>query len=117
MKKTTGYWIAGGCAGAVTGLFGAGGGMILVPLLALLVKLEDHQVFSVSVSVILPICLVSLLTASAATPIPWQQAWPYLLGGCAGGIAASVWGQRIPVKWLHRILGAMILWGGIRCLC
>lgn len=117
MKRTAGYWIAGSCAGAVTGLFGAGGGMVLVPLLACLVKLEDRQVFSVSVSVILPICIVSLLTAAATTHIPWGQAWPYLAGGSLGGIAAGIWGQRIPVKWLHRILGIMILWGGVRYLC
>ena len=117
MKKSIAYFIAGSCAGAVTGLFGAGGGMLLVPLLALLVKLEDRQVFCVSVSVILPICVVSLIAAGLSNPIPWQQAWPYLLGGSLGGIAAGLWGQKIPAKWLHRLLGIMILWGGIRYLC
>jgi len=117
MKNSAGYWIAGACAGAVTGLFGAGGGMILVPLLLLLAKIPDRQVFGISVLVILPICLVSLLSTSATCPIPWQKAWPYLLGGSIGGVAAGFWGQKIPVKWLHRILGAMILWGGVRYLC
>ena len=34
---------AGACAGAVTGLFGAGGGMVLVPLLSLLTDMDDDE--------------------------------------------------------------------------
>ena len=59
-NKKLGMVIAGGCAGLVNGLFGGGGGMVLVPLLCLLTDLEDHEVFDLSISVILPVCLVSL---------------------------------------------------------
>ena len=38
--------LTGGLAGFVNGFFGAGGGMIVVPLLILLVKLEDKNAFS-----------------------------------------------------------------------
>jgi uncharacterized membrane protein YfcA len=48
---------------------------------------------------------------------PWSTALPYLLGSAIGGVAAGLWGKKIPVKWLHRLLGALILWGGIRYLC
>ena len=41
----------------------------------------------------------------------------YLFGSAAGGIAAGVWGRHIPVHWLHRSLGILILWGGLRYLC
>ena len=40
--------LAGGAAGVVNGLFGAGGGMVLVPLLCMLTDLEDAQVFPAS---------------------------------------------------------------------
>ena len=52
--------LAGFCAGGVTGLFGAGGGMILVPLLAMIPHLDEDSIFPVSVSVILPGCIVGL---------------------------------------------------------
>lgn len=107
--------LAGFLAGAVAGLFGAGGGMVLVPLLSLLVKLPDEEIFPASVTIIAPICVVCLLMV--ARPLPWQQALPYLLGSCIGGAGAGLWGERIPTLWLHRILGAFILWGGIRYLC
>ena len=117
LKRITGFIVAGFCAGAVTGLFGAGGGMVLVPLLSLLTTLQEDEIFPVSVAVILPVCIVCLVHYSLQNPLPWSEAVPYLLGSCGGGILAGFLGRRIPVLWLHRLLGAVILWGGIRYLC
>lgn len=107
--------LAGGCAGMVTGLFGAGGGMVLIPLLTLLTDLREEEVFPFSISTILPLCIVTLLTSP--NPLPFSDALPYLIGSALGGLCAGLWGRKIPVQWLHRILGAFILWGGIRYLC
>lgn len=109
--------IAGGCAGVVNGLFGAGGGMILVPLLTMLARLDDSEVFPTSISIILPTCIVSLAVTAWGAGLPWREAFPYLLGSAAGGLLAGFWGQKIPTVWLHRGLGILILWGGIRYLC
>lgn len=108
--------LAGFLAGSVTGLFGAGGGMVLVPLLCLLTDLEEDAIFPASLSVILPVCLVSLTVTAFTDRLPWRQALPYLVGSALGGIAAGLWGKRIPAKWLHRLLGLLILWGGFRYL-
>lgn len=108
--------IAGAVAGAVNGLFGAGGGMLLVPLLTAMTDLKDEEVFPSSVSIILPVCIVSLSVSAGVTGLPLDRALPYLLGGAAGGILAGTTGQKIPVKWLHRGLGLLIIWGGIRYL-
>lgn len=109
--------MAGICAGAVNGLFGAGGGMVLVPLLTWLTDLEDEAVFPASVSIILPICLVSLGLTFTKGTVNWNVAIPYLLGSTAGGILAGIFGKKIPTVWLHRLLGVLILWGGVRYLC
>lgn len=118
MKKQRiwGPAVAGLCAGAVNGLFGAGGGMILVPLLTFCTDLGDDEIFPASVSIILPICLVSLFFTAWQNGIAWTAALPYLIGSASGGIASGLWGRKIPVKWLHRGLGLLILWGGIRYL-
>lgn len=119
MQKTKymGYALAGLCAGAVAGLFGAGGGMVLVPLLTLLTAIPEDAVFPSSISIILPICVVTLIATAMTGMVDWQQSLPYLFGSAAGGFFAGKWGKSIPVKWLHRGLGILILWGGYRYLC
>jgi len=109
-----GLCIAGAAAGVVTGLFGGGGGMVLVPLLLWLTDLGEREVFPGSICVILPICLVSLLLSPGGN---WRESLPWLPGSLLGGILAGKWGPKIPVKWLHRALGILILWGGFRYLC
>lgn len=114
-RKYWGVLLAGIAAGAVNGLFGAGGGMVLVPLLTWLTDLEDREIFPASVCIILPICLISLWLTYQ--PIPWHTAIPYLIGSAAGGVLAGIFARKIPTLWLHRILGILILWGGFRYLC
>ena len=109
--------LAGGAAGAVNGLFGAGGGMVLVPMLTWLTDLQEEDIFPTSVSVILPVCVVSLTMSHGQSGLPLTQALPYLLGSIPGGLIAGLAGQRIPVKWLHRALGLLILYGGVQYLC
>lgn len=114
-KQTLWAALAGAIAGMVNGTFGAGGGMLLVPLLGASGAFSDHEVFSSSVVIILPMCIVSLIINAEGT-LPWQEALPFLLGGIPGGLLAGVFGKRIPTVWLHRFLGLLILYGGIRYL-
>ena len=116
-KGTIGMTVAGVAAGAVNGLLGAGGGMILVPLLTWLTTLDEKEIFPASVSIILPVCIVSLCIVLRQTSMPWSTAWPYLIGSAAGGIFSGLLSKNIPTTWLHRALGLLILWGGIRYLC
>lgn len=108
---------AGFLAGAVNGLLGAGGGMVLVPLLTLLTDIDDSDIFPASVSIIFPICIISLSVGAATQSLPVSQALPYLIGSIGGGVLAGITAKKIPVKWLHRGLGVLILWGGVRYLC
>jgi len=115
-NKWLGLALAGVTAGAVNGLFGAGGGMVLVPLLTLLTDIRDEDIFPSSISILMPICVVSLSFGAANGIFALKEALPYLIGGAGGGIIAGLIGKKIPTVWLHRLLGALILWGGIRYL-
>ena len=117
MKNHWGLVIAGACAGLVAGVFGAGGGLVLVPLLGVLTERKEREVFAVSLSIILPVCLVSIAVTATRSGIDFASALPYLPGSALGGLAAGLWGKKIPDAWLHRGLGILILWGGIRYLC
>ena len=116
LKNFIGFCIAGSVAGTINGLFGAGGGMVLVPSLTRFTDIEENHVFPCSISIILPICIISLCT-SIDSGLPMQEAWPYLVGGIVGGLLSFQFSHLIPTKYLHRILGILILWGGVRYLC
>lgn len=113
MKRTVLIAVAGAAAGVVNGLFGSGGGMVLIPMLSLC-HLEEDALFPTCVAIVLPICVTSLLFYGS-----WDAlfpALPYMAGGAIGGFLAGKWGKSIPALWLHRITGAFILWGGARYL-
>lgn len=114
------YWgfvLCGLAAGSVNGLFGAGGGMVLVPMLTALTDLDEEEIFPASVSIILPVCLVTLTMTLLNVKTDWNTTLYYLIGSATGGILAGLFGKKIPAKWLHKLLGLLILWGGIRYLC
>lgn len=108
--------LAGAAAGFTNGLLGAGGGMVLVPMLSKHANLSEKEQFPASIAIIAPICVISLFF-SKSQQLTFGDILPYLLGSIPGGIAAGLWGKHIPVVWLHRILGLFILLGGIRYLC
>jgi hypothetical protein len=62
-------------------------------------------------------CEATIAVTALRGSLSVTAALPYLAGSTVGGIAAGFLGPRIPVKWLHRLLGIFILWGGIRYLC
>ena len=90
--------------------------MVLVPMLTGWTDLKEEEVFPSSIAIILPLCLVNLGTSAFYHNLDFAAALPYLIGGAIGAVPAGLWGEKIPVKWLHRGLGLLILWGGFRYL-
>jgi len=64
--------------------------MVLVPLLTMLTDLEDEEIFPASISIILPVCVVSLTVTGLTGQIAWAASFPYLLSSAAGGILAGL---------------------------
>ena len=116
-KDSLKFMIAGAGAGAINGLFGAGGGMILVPLLIGWCHLKDQEAFATSLAVIFPITAVSVSIYFLRDSMAFSDALPYLLGGTAGGVLGGLLLKRMPLRLLHGIFGIFILWGGFRNLC
>lgn len=106
---------AGFLAGIINGLFGSGGGMILVPMLSHCGEYKNEEVFSASVAVMLSLSLVTLAGSGQWQILRYNLLPFYMAGSCIGGILAGK--KPVPAKWLHRILGIMIVAGGIRYLC
>ena len=116
MKDKWKYALSGAAAGTANGLFGAGGGMILVPLLTRWAKLPDKKAFATSISIIAPMCLVSIVIYHIQGSLTLSAALPYLIGGLLGGLLGGKLFGRVSATFLHKALGILILYGGIRSL-
>lgn len=108
--------LSGALAGAANGFFGAGGGMLLVPGFTRLAKIDDKRAYASSLAVILPLSLVSGAIHLVRGTVSLGGAAPYLLGGLLGGFIGGRVFRKIPAGVLRRIFGALLIYGGIRCL-
>ena len=116
MKQPGKYALTGALAGLANGLFGSGGGLFLVPLFTGWAKLPQRKAFATSVAVILPLSLVSAAVYWLKGGVDLAAAWPYLLGGAVGGLLSGRLFQKVPLAWLRRAFGALILYGGVRAV-
>ncbi|MBR4308445.1 MAG: TSUP family transporter [Oscillospiraceae bacterium] len=108
--------ICGAVAGVVNGLLGTGGGMVLLPLLERYCDLEEKEVFACCVGIILPLSTVSLGAYFLCGGSIEGEGFTYILGGVAGGVLGGLLLKKLRCRWLHRIMGAFILWGAWRLL-
>lgn len=116
MKERTKFALTGALAGAANGFFGAGGGLFLVPLLVSWCGMEQRKAFATSVAVILPLSAVSAAVYWMKGGLDVGAAWPYLLGGAAGGVIAGCIFKKVSMVWLRRAFGLLILYGGVRAV-
>lgn len=115
MQQRVLFSAAGGAAGLVNGLFGGGGGMVLLPCLSKS-GMEAKHAFATCVAVIFPICLVSAAVFLLRTEFDWAAALPYLIGGAAGGAVGGKLFRNVSSVWLRRLFAAFMLYGGVRYL-
>ena len=108
--------VTGALGGLANGLFGSGGGLFLVPLMTRWSKLEERQAFATSVAIILSLSIVSSVVYFTKGALDFSTAWPYLLGGGIGGVISGLVFQKVPLNFLRRIFGLLILYGGIRAV-
>ncbi len=104
--------------GFANGLFGSGGGTIVVPAMERFLKVEEHKAHATAIAVILPLSLLSLGIYLWKTGLGevWQIALWASVGGLVGGIVGAKLLGRISGIWLHRIFGAFMLAAAVRMI-
>lgn len=107
------YSLLGAIAGFLNGLFGAGGGVAVVPLLEWS-GLESKKAHATSIAVILPLCVFSALIYLRGITPPWQEALLYLPLGLAGAAVGAKLLQKMDNRLLRRIFGGIILASAVR---
>ena len=114
MRAQVKYAAAGAAAGLVNGLFGGGGGMVLLPLLSRWCRVEGKRGFATCVAVILPLCAVSAAVYLLGQSFDLMGALPYLAGGLAGGLVGGGLFRCVSVEWLRGLFAVFLLYGGVR---
>ncbi len=107
--------ITGFLTGLINGLFGAGGGIIAVPLLKKS-GLRQKQAHATSIAVTLPLSILSVCLYVSSSKGDFMTAVSFMPGGVLGAIAGAFIIRKISPALLKRIFGAVVIFAAIRGL-
>ena len=88
--------IIGTLAGAICGLFGTGGGMILVPAFVYMLKIEPKKARATSICCMLVMVITSSIFYYKNNYINWQTGLLCATGGIVGGYFGAKILKKVP---------------------
>ena len=106
--------IIGIIAGLISGLFGAGGGMILVPAFSFLNKMDEKESRATSIFCILPLVITSCILYLKHQYIEWRIGIKCAIGGVIGGIIGTILLKKMNDKILKILFTAFLLYTSVR---
>ncbi|MFS1523114.1 sulfite exporter TauE/SafE family protein [Microbulbifer sp. 2304DJ12-6] len=115
------YLLVGAVAGTIAGLFGVGGGLIIVPALVLVFtamgispEILTHMAVGTSLATIVITSISSVRTHHQKAAVDWRVFWVMtpgiLLGSWVGGITA----ERLSGAWLQLFIGIFAIVMAVR---
>ncbi len=108
--------IIGIIAGLINGIFGSGGGIIVVPALVFLIKLEDYKAHATAISIILPLSIVSTIIYLSKNTVPLKLSMITLIGGVLGSYTGAKFLRKIPITYLRKFFGSIIIYTAMRMI-
>jgi len=101
--------LVGTGVGVLGGMFGLGGGTILVPLLVLLFAFEQHRAQGTTlVALVLPTGLLGLVNYTHAHEVDWVFGLLLMPGVFLGAFAGSWLAQKLTPDRLRRVFAALL---------
>jgi uncharacterized protein len=108
--------VVGTLGGAFSGLFGVGGGIVMVPLLILWAGFDERRATGTSLAAIVIIAAVAATAQAAYGNVHLEEG---LLVGvpAVGGVLFGTWlQQRVPVRWISFGFALLLIAIAIRLL-
>ena len=113
------YLIAGliGLAGGVSsGLFGVGGGLVMVPAMVYFMQMNIKTAIGTSLVVIIPTALTGALKHHQLGNIDWKVAASLIPMAIIGGFIGAALTKHLPAEMLKKLFGGFIILAGCRLL-
>lgn len=108
--------IGGVLSGLANGLFGGGGGIIIVPILMFVLGFDAKNAHATAILVILPLSIVSGLFYAFFGSLNWTIGLPVSIGVTAGGLLGALLLSKISNKWLVVIFSIIMIFAGGKML-
>lgn len=102
--------------GAVNGLFGAGGGMLAVPCLTYIGKLDEKSAHATAIAAILPLCLVSAIVYALKESCKNEVILPVVIGVTAGGIFGALLLKKLSSDVVSFVFYALMTFAGFKMI-
>lgn len=115
IKKYLKPSLMGVAVGIVNGVFGAGGGMIAVPLLKQN-GLDQKSAHANAVAVILPITIISAVLYLVKGTVNFTDSLAFIPTGVIGSVVATFVLQKFSNKLLQKIFAIFMIYAGVRLL-
>jgi uncharacterized membrane protein YfcA len=100
--------------GAFSGLFGVGGGILLVPILVLLLHVPQKHAQATSLVVVALAAATGAVTYAVGDSVVWSSVVFLLTGGLLGTWLGSAIVVRIHTRWLQLMFGLLLVVAAIR---
>lgn len=101
-------------AGLLSGMFGVGGGILVVPALVLMLKFDQRLANGTSLGAVLPISVASLVTYWSHDNVDWIMAAWLVVGALGGAVLGTRWIHVLPRRVLGYLFAVMLLVTAVR---
>lgn len=108
--------LAGLAIGVVTGLFGAGGGMLTVPALTFIAKFDEKHSHATAIAVILPLCLISSVVYALGATFENGVVLPTVIGVTIGGAIGAFLLKKMSNGAISFLFYALMLFAGLKMI-
>ncbi|HXJ04208.1 MAG TPA: sulfite exporter TauE/SafE family protein [Candidatus Acidoferrum sp.] len=107
--RSAGIFAAASVCGIASGLFGIGGGVLLVPFLALLFGFGQHRAQGTSlIALIPPTGLLAFIAYARAGYVSWQAGLLLIPGVFLGGIWGSWLAKRLAPRRMRQVFAGLM---------
>ena len=100
--------------GFANGLFGSGGGTVVVPCMEKYLDVDEHKAHASAIAIILPLSVLSAAIYLFKSAIPWKETVLVSIGGIIGGFIGAKLLNKVSGRWLHIIFGTAMLAAAVR---